>query len=162
LKKSWLNINIVSFLSQEIKQINIDSKSLIVYTATIESEEYAKECCDRFVLNLFSELSELVRLYVELNNSNCSMLRIESFISKNFALDKFNISSIAIHDLRLILKNRNSMNEKSLINYCFPNYRGPKNKQTIYLKESKRLKRLRNSLYPSTMFQEILQKIAIK
>jgi hypothetical protein len=76
--------------------------------------------------------------------------QIYNFVRSCFILSKYNCSSFAINDLRNIYLFNNKV-EKPLIRYIYANLKGyskVKNKKTLILKESYKLKKERNSLYP--------------
>ena len=93
--------------------------------------------------------------------SNKSFLLIRKkahdFVSASFALTKFNCSSFATHDLINLYHEKANLS-KSLVNYCFPKSHGPKNIQTLILKESKSMRRERLSSYPKTLVQGLISK----
>jgi len=85
--------------------------------------------------------------------------QINIFVSSCFLLTKFNCSSYAISDLRDLISIKSSSEKQILIRYSFPNLKGNcliKNKNTLILKESRKLYRERFSLYPTQVEQGLV------
>jgi len=158
VNKNSLILNLLDYLSTlNSSKIQNISLSVVPYEVNTESQNYYLNCDSVLTRKLLCDLSNLLKLKNDYLQNLTSNLMINSFISKSFQLSRFNCSSFAIYDLRKILCNKNLIENKQLIKYCFPSFKGPKNQVTLVLKESKNLRKLRLSLYPNSLFQGLIK-----